>query len=169
MKCPVCPHELKEVSAGEVLVDICDGGCGGIWFDNRELQRMDDADEPLGATLLRIAVDMSVSVDHSARRNCPRCKTVVMMRHFYSDKHQVEVDSCAGCGGYWLDAGELDAIRAQYGTESDREDAADQDFSAVWKSAVAADRAEFEKETGAIKKVGDALKWIRASYYLRGK
>lgn len=169
MKCPACPHELKEVPAGEVLVDICDGGCGGIWFDNRELQRMDDGDEPLDATLLSIGIDMSVSVDHAERRNCPRCKTVVMMRHFYSDKHQVEVDSCAGCGGYWLDAGEFEAIRGQYETEPDRETAAKQDFGAVWSSATQQSNADFAEETAAIKKINGVLKWIRPSYYITGK
>jgi Zn-finger nucleic acid-binding protein len=34
-------------------------------------------------------------------------------RHFFSAKRRVEVDQCPNCGGYWLDAGELNQIRAE--------------------------------------------------------
>jgi Zn-finger nucleic acid-binding protein len=36
-----------------------------------------------------------------------------LKRHFFSAKRKVEVDQCPNCGGYWLDAGELAAIRAE--------------------------------------------------------
>ena len=36
-----------------------------------------------------------------------------LKRHFFSAKKRVEVDQCPNCGGYWLDAGELEAIRAE--------------------------------------------------------
>ena len=52
--------------------------------------------------------------------NCPKCKDIVMMRRFYSPKHIVEIDECPGCAGIWLDAGELDLIRALFSTESER-------------------------------------------------
>src|SRR5882672_2371300 len=41
MKCPACKSELREKGAGGMTVDICYGGCGGIWFDQRELERVD--------------------------------------------------------------------------------------------------------------------------------
>jgi Zn-finger nucleic acid-binding protein len=36
-----------------------------------------------------------------------------LQRHYFSAKRRVEVDQCPNCGGYWLDAGELAAIRAE--------------------------------------------------------
>ena len=51
-----------------------------------------------------------------------------MMRHYYSVRTEVVVDQCAGCGGYWLDAGELQSIREQFATQSDREDARAVDY-----------------------------------------
>ena len=33
MKCPACFNELTELQVGNLTVDACQGGCGGIWFD----------------------------------------------------------------------------------------------------------------------------------------
>jgi hypothetical protein len=54
-----------------------------------------------------------------------------MMRHFFSPKRQVEVDECPGCGGVWLDAGELGRIRGMYKTEQERRRAAEEYFEEV--------------------------------------
>jgi Zn-finger nucleic acid-binding protein len=41
-------------------------------------------------------------------------------------KQRVEVDSCPGCGGYWLDHGELEAVRREFATANARKRAAEQ-------------------------------------------
>ena len=33
MKCPACFNQVTEMQVGSLVVDVCDGGCGGIWFD----------------------------------------------------------------------------------------------------------------------------------------
>jgi len=169
MKCPACDNALKEVPAGSVKVDICEGGCGGIWFDADELQQMDDGDEPLQPALLRIAVDSSLKVDHDAPRDCPRCAGVVMMRHYYSVRHQVVVDQCAGCGGFWLDAGEYEAIRGQYESQAQREGEHDRDFAQVWAKVITEADAKYEQKMAPLRRVNDVLKHVRPSYYIRGK
>ncbi len=45
MKCPACSSPLTERTAGALTVDICDQGCGGIFFDRFELESVDDANE----------------------------------------------------------------------------------------------------------------------------
>lgn len=111
MKCPACFNELTEVQVGAVAVDICDGGCGGIWFDAFELQRVDEAHEAAGDHLINLKRDPKLHVDHSRKRACPRCDGIKLKRHLFSPKHRVEVDHCPNCAGYWLDAGELEKIR----------------------------------------------------------
>jgi len=113
MKCPACFNELTEVQVGDLSVDICQGGCGGIWFDAFELQRADEQHEAAGEHLVDIQRDERVRVDFSRKRECPRCPDVKLHRHFFSAKRRVEVDECPNCGGYWLDAGELAAIRSE--------------------------------------------------------
>jgi Zn-finger nucleic acid-binding protein len=113
MKCPACFNELTEFQVGNVAVDACHGGCGGIWFDAFELEKVDEERETAGEPLLNIPRDERLVVDSSRKRECPRCAGVKLHRHFFSAKRRVEVDQCPNCGGYWLDARELALIRAE--------------------------------------------------------
>jgi Zn-finger nucleic acid-binding protein len=113
MKCPACFNELTEFQVGNFTVDVCQGGCGGIWFDAFELQKVDEERETAGEPLLHIQRDERLIVDQSRKRECPRCAGVKLHRHFFSAKRRVEVDQCPNCAGYWLDAGELALIRAE--------------------------------------------------------
>jgi uncharacterized protein len=113
MRCPACFNELRPLQIGNLVVDACHGGCGGIWFDAFELQRVDDEQESVGEPLLQIPRDERVAPDPSRKRECPRCPAVKLHRHFFSAKRRVQVDQCPNCGGYWLDAGELEQIRAE--------------------------------------------------------
>src|SRR2546421_6339465 len=111
MKCPACFNELTETEVGCLSLDVCYGGCGGIWFDAFELQRVDEEQETAGELLLHIQRDESVVVDLARKRDCPRCRDVKLQRHFSSASRTVEVDECPNCAGYWLDAGEVAKIR----------------------------------------------------------
>jgi Zn-finger nucleic acid-binding protein len=115
--------------AGSITVDVCKGGCGGVWFDNFELQKVDNASESAGEALLDVERDEGVRVDHEARKKCPKCDDLVMMRHFSGIKKEVEVDECPGCGGFWLDFGELAQIRGQFDTEAEKDHATDAYFN----------------------------------------
>jgi Zn-finger nucleic acid-binding protein len=112
MKCPACFNELSKMQVGNVEVDVCHGGCGGVWFDAFELQRVDEETEA-GEPLLHIPSDPKVIVDGTRKRDCPVCDEIKLKRRFFSPKRQVEIDECPNCGGYWLDAGELAKIRAE--------------------------------------------------------
>lgn len=113
MKCPACFNELSQIQVGSLVVDVCQRGCGGIWFDAFELERVDEEGEVAGEPLLRITRDERIVVDATRKRDCPRCAGVRLHRHFFSAKRRVQVDQCPNCGGYWLDAGELADIRAE--------------------------------------------------------
>jgi len=113
MICPACDNPLTEFQVGTVKVDVCDGGCGGIWFDAFELRRVDDQFELAGEPLMAVRRDARLVVDLQRKRDCPRCDGIKLKRHFYSAKKQVEVDHCPNCGGHWLDANELQKIREE--------------------------------------------------------
>ena len=112
MKCPACFNELVEIQVGDVLVDVCQGGCGGVWFDAFELHRVDDSGEA-GEPLLHIRKNEGIVVDFNRKRDCPRCEGIKLHRHYFSARRKVQVDQCPNCGGYWLDAGELAQIREE--------------------------------------------------------
>ena len=112
MKCPACFNELTQIQVGRLVVDACQGGCGGIWFDAFELQAVDEENEP-GEPLLQIRQDPTAIVDMARKRECPRCAGIKLHRHYFSARRRVQVDECPNCAGYWLDAGELAQIRAE--------------------------------------------------------
>jgi Zn-finger nucleic acid-binding protein len=124
MECPACRGGLVEITSRQVVLDVCREGCGGIWFDRLELKQLDEPHEEVEALLLEIHAAGERAVDHEARRDCPRCDAVVLMRRFASGKREVAVDECPGCGGFWLDGGELPRIRSEYRTEAERKQAA---------------------------------------------
>src|SRR5438046_2482667 len=118
MKCPACFNQLRSMTIGKLTVDVCRGGCGGIWFDAFELQQVDEPRESVGAWLINVERDPHLHVDPSRKRACPKCEGVKLKRRHFSAKRRFEVDECPGCGGYWLDAGELEKVRAETGEKT---------------------------------------------------
>jgi Zn-finger nucleic acid-binding protein len=123
MKCPACFNSLTQLQIGSLVVDVCQDGCGGVWLDAFELQRVDEESESAGEALLHIRCDPKVVVDPARKRDCPRCAGVKLQRHFFSALRRVEIDECPNCAGYWLDAGELAQIRAERAENARRQEA----------------------------------------------
>jgi uncharacterized protein len=112
MKCPACANELTSRRVGPVTVDVCDGGCAGVWFDAFELQRVAEA-EHAAEELASVTRDPHRRVEADRKRPCPRCSDVKLLRHFATGLRRVEVDHCPNCGGYWLDHGELQKVLSE--------------------------------------------------------
>jgi Zn-finger nucleic acid-binding protein len=112
MKCPACKGPLREKSAGGMILDTCYGGCGGIWFDQKELDRVEAR---AAATLHTIWQNPHSKVVLTEPRPCPRCPNEILTRRWFSALQQVEIDQCPKCGGIWLDAGEFSRICAEVG------------------------------------------------------
>lgn len=118
MNCPACGNPLASRKAGSIVVDVCDGGCGGVWFDNFELRRVDEA----GAHEIRsVQRDFSLHVNQDSRRICPKCPGQAMFRRYYSRLKRTQIDECPNCAGIWLDAGEFDAIERELSETPDTE------------------------------------------------
>jgi Zn-finger nucleic acid-binding protein len=110
MKCPACKNALREKGAGGMTLDICYGGCGGIWFDATELERV----TARAATTLHTIWQASMASSKASEpRMCPRCPEQVLGRKWFSDLQRVEIDQCPKCGGLWLDAGEFSRIHEE--------------------------------------------------------
>jgi Zn-finger nucleic acid-binding protein len=123
MKCPACFNVLRQYQVGSIHVDVCHQGCGGIWFDAFELQQVDEVHETAGDLLLHVQGNAELVVDHGRKRACPKCEGVKLKRRFFSARREIEIDECPGCGGCWLDAGELAKIRAQNQAEREAQEA----------------------------------------------
>jgi Zn-finger nucleic acid-binding protein len=169
MKCPACDSAMEEVIVEDIAVDVCKQGCGGLWFDQFELQKVDEPHESSGENLLQIGMDRKATTDHSKRRMCPKCSDMVMMRHFVSVKREVEVDECPNCAGFWLDYGELGRIRSQYPSEEERQKAASDYFDEIFGVELKRMQDESEEKLEKAKKIARMFRFICPSYYIPGK
>lgn len=97
---------------GKVLLDICQGGCGGVWFDAHELGHVNDQQRKTGSSL-HITRTETIAVDDSALRHCPACAKTKLVRKLFSLGTGVEMDCCPKCQGLWLDYGELESIQEE--------------------------------------------------------
>lgn len=82
LECPVCSTTLTAMTTGGVTVEVCAGGCGGMWFDWFELDRVDEKHET-GEKLLEVERDPTLEVAPQKRIFCP-LDGEIMMRHFRS-------------------------------------------------------------------------------------
>ena len=168
MNCPACGTAMTEIAAGDVKVQACKGGCGGLWFDEWTLRKVDQPDQSAGESLLNVPQNASLKVDQSPRRKCPR-DSVVMMRHFWSVKRDVVVDECPKCEGIFLDPGELTAIRADYKSDAERHKAAEAYYSEMFDQQLAGMLRQDKAKLESARRVAKIFKFLCPSYYIPGK
>ena len=111
MKCPVCSKSLSHVAAGPVDLEGCTSGCGGLWFDATELDRLDEKHEVVPESVLRLLDNAKSVVDRASARSCPKCPSATLQRVYFQQNENLEIDGCPTCGGIWLDLGELRSLR----------------------------------------------------------
>lgn len=121
LTCPACGKEMSKIyiEKTQCFIDICTEGCGGIFFDNREYKKFYEDQEAINEIKKAFEGKTFQKVDASYKRICPACG-MKMMKNSTSIKGEVIIDDCYGCGGKFLDYGELDKIRAEYKTEKER-------------------------------------------------
>lgn len=169
MKCPACTNQLSARMVAGVTLDVCDNGCGGIWFDKFEFKKFDERKEPDAETILNLKITTKPVHNADERLNCPKCANVKLMRHFSSIRRKVTIDECAMCAGIWLDAGELHDIRDEYESETDRREAAEKLFSQMFDDRIKEAKAKSTSEVHNAQAFAGALRFLCPSYYIKGK
>lgn len=122
MVCPACKNKLEPKTECGIEVDVCINACGGIWFDDQELNKLDKGQCDLTTeTLFAGRNQNNTIIDHSKERNCPKCSSVKLNRHFFYEDKKLEIDTCPSCKGIWLDAGELSTLIKEQKSEGLRD------------------------------------------------
>ncbi len=104
MQCPMCNVALRQTDLGEhgfVVLDTCEK-CKGTWFDQGELNRLDES----VWTNIEERAFHEVEGDHQSVA-CPKC-SVPLTPLSPADAPELIVDRCSSCQGFWLDGGELE-------------------------------------------------------------
>lgn len=107
MNCPACKQELTPHAITGVNVHACEDGCGGLWTASAQIKKLADRNAGTGESLLKVKRAEGVRVFRNIEHVCPKCETTLLYRHFFSKAHEMEIDQCSKCGGYWVDVGVL--------------------------------------------------------------
>lgn len=170
MVCPACGKSLSEVKAGSITVHVCREGCGGIWVNHFQLDKIDMPDEYDGQILADLQNKGTVRVDINAPLKCPACADKIpMIRHFFSVKKDAVMDECPECGGYWIGMGQLLKIRGDFKTEAEREKAADDYFQTVFGKEMAQMMAQDKIQEEKALKFHHLFEYICPSHYFKDK
>ena len=150
MKCPACTNDLAKRRVANIELDVCDHGCGGIWFDQFEFKKFDEKSEPDAESILHLTI--TAKAPEVDRLECPKCHPQIMMRHFSSVKRSVSIDECPKCAGVWLDAGELSAIRAEFDNEAHRYTAAENLFDDLFGAKLQEERRKSREHLARVQR-----------------
>lgn len=124
INCPACGKEMHKIFMNNesVNLDVCLDGCGGIFFDNRELKNFDEQSENIDELKKVIQGKTFEKTDESQIRVCPVCGNN-MVKNSVSIKGDIIIDECYNCGAKFFDHGELTKMREEFPTEIDRRQA----------------------------------------------
>jgi len=163
MKCPVCENEMTEKDLGGVVVDVCENGCKGIWFDWMELSKLDEKNEGFGQALRDALSYPRTNDEKRGQIKCPKCG-IPMHAHKYQSSKEVNVDECYACGGFFLDSGELNAIRNSFMSEEERDAYTNKLIEEIPGHKEAVD--ELEKQQNRTAAIDKFTRFLRVSYYM---
>jgi len=111
MNCPNCGKAgLQQDEPAPGLVAYKCGKCKGRWIPGsyylawieKNGHNLPEKEAP-GESALR-------AVETGKARVCPECHCI-MTRHEVGHGVNFSIDRCAACGGFWLDAGEFEALQ----------------------------------------------------------
>ena len=115
MQCPKCNGSLRTIEYEGIRIETCDG-CAGEWLDADELGHIVKAREVRFTPEERRAIAQATSitgvklekVDRDLK--CPKCGATTDAINYGGDTGII-IDRCTGCGGLWLDGGELENVQ----------------------------------------------------------
>lgn len=166
MECPSCDNQLQTFESSGIQLDSCNS-CGGVWFDNFELKKLREKKSETNSLSFELKVEPGTYIDRDRERICPKCTNIKMRRHFYGPNREIEVDTCAGCNGMWLDHGEFESIKETYPTEEDRLAAVNKMIQGQSHEAFATLKAQHEEDINTIKGIQDVLTHILPKWMLK--
>ncbi|MCI1274012.1 MAG: zf-TFIIB domain-containing protein [Clostridiaceae bacterium] len=111
IQCPACGAEMTKVflSDAGISIDVCNNGCGGIFFDNQELQTINASENDI-EEIKKVLVGKEFQVPDSSKvRVCPACGSNMVKTKAFG----TEIDTCYNCGAVFLDYNEIDSVKLQ--------------------------------------------------------
>lgn len=110
--CPACGCEMTKIFLPDkgINIDICANGCGGIFFDNQEIQEFSSPDSDISEIKEVLSNKNFTPVDESKTRICPACNTPMAKTRALG----IQIDTCYKCGAIFLDNGEFEQVKSKF-------------------------------------------------------
>ena len=110
--CPACGKPMTKLFIAEkgINIDVCENGCGGMFFDARELQEFSGYDDDISELKKILEGKNFMPVDETKTRICPSCAHNMVKTKVFG----IEIDTCYTCGGLFLDYGEFEKVRVNF-------------------------------------------------------
>jgi Zn-finger nucleic acid-binding protein len=115
--CPRCGVGLNETEIGNLTVDGCIG-CGGVWFDARELSAVAQSGSANLRTLEEGFWPSVAGVEKQDQPTCPNC-SIPLKAFEFPHSPGIPLDGCTQCKGIWVDDGELAAVQERLGRRTE--------------------------------------------------
>lgn len=112
INCPSCGEEMTKIFIPEkgINVDVCDKKCGGIFFDNQEINEFSGKNDDISEIKSLLKNKNFLTNNENEIRICPVCGTKMVQPTISG----VKIDTCYKCGGIFLDNGEFEKIRTKF-------------------------------------------------------
>jgi len=147
--CPRCNSALTATDYGGVDLEACDQ-CGGRWItpDNlRTIVESDDLPPPAAPAPGKQPAEQRPDLYREGEHpRCPGCGQA-MDEFNYAGDTGIILDKCHHCGGLWLDAGELEQVRAAVGASKQDLDRDIKRFSGTLHQLEVREDAREQKDT----------------------
>jgi uncharacterized protein len=99
-------NDVLRLGRSDVFYESC-RACDGRWLDAGELGAM----VALSSTGVECFSHEPRPDITESPRQCPRCRDVALSKVLFLDWAPITLDHCDSCHGFWLDGGELDAVK----------------------------------------------------------
>ena len=100
MNCPACENELSEHKVSGIRVNVCSGFCGGLWFNLKQVRKIERLKQGAGSELLHFEIANLVKVYRNATPLGHNAIKNITLSKFYSRKFNTEGNVCSKCSGF---------------------------------------------------------------------
>ena len=110
--CPACGSEMTKLFIANkgINIDVCANGCGGIYFDNNEINEFSSDNDDISEIKQILANKNFMPVDETKTRICPACKIPMIKTNVFG----IQIDTCYKCGGIFVDNGEFEYVKKKF-------------------------------------------------------
>ncbi len=159
-RCPRCKVPTQRMAYEGVDVRMC-GECGGYWVEPMSLKaiankRHTEWTEAVKERFLELA-DRSNATEKLVCLSCAK----TMVKEQFKEWDDIVIDLCRGCGGIWLDPGELEKIQIYWEYFQDHPEQSNMD--ALAKKALLT--AEVEQRGRDMREAAEVIRHVSRSRF----